>query len=524
MYDYVIVGAGSAGCVLANRLTEDPDVRVLVVEAGPMDESPQIQMPLASGTVFHTRYDWDFPTETEDRLDDRSLTVPRGKVIGGTSSINGMCYTRGPREDYDNWASAYGATGWGYDDVLPYFRRAEGNERGADAFHGGDGPLTVSDGRSNHPFSPVFLEACEQAGLPANDDFNGATWEGVGRYQLMQRDGRRCSNAKAYLHPVLDRPNLDLVTDSQVLKILFEGDRAVGVETFRYNNVQTYRAAREVLVCAGAIMSPVLLMLSGIGPAAELAPFGIEVRQDLPVGRGLQDHPTCIITFHTERESLISAFTPENVARFETEGRGPLTSNVGEVGGFIRSTPDAEAPDFQIFGIAAMWRGPNAVTEHGLSMAGYPTKMRSRGRLALRTADPFSKPRMVVNYLSDERERRVMREGIRRLMELSEQRAYAGLITKPAFVPASKSDEDVDAFVRKMVQVSHHHCGTCAINEVVDPELRVLGVEGLRVIDASVMPEVNQGNTNAPVTMIGEKGADLVRGIASARPEAAVVA
>jgi choline dehydrogenase len=522
VYDYIVVGAGSAGCVVASRLTEDPDVEVLLVEAGTLDDSPQIKIPLASASVFHTRYDWEFPTETEPFLDDRAQIMPRGRVVGGSSSINGMIYTRGPRADYDAWASQHGATGWGYDDVLPYFRRSEGNERGADAYHGEDGPLVVADGRSDHPLCTLFLEAAAGLGLPANDDFNGAEWEGIGRYQFMQSNGRRCSNADAFLHPALSRPNLTLVTATQTTKILTEAGRAVGIAAVRYDQPVEYRASREVIVSAGAIMSPVLLMLSGIGPAETLRAFGIDVVEDLPVGDGLQDHPTLICTYASQRESLISAFTPESLALFEREGRGPLTSNGGEVGGFVRSSPESVVADFQVFGIAAMWRGPNAVTEHGLSFAGYPTKIASRGRVTLRTADPFSKPRIVVNYLSQESERQVMRAGVRLMLELAGQPVYRDVISGPVWVPASDSDADIDAFVRKLVQPSHHQCGTCAIGRVVDPQLRVFGVEGLRVIDTSVMPEVNQGNTNAPATMVGEKGADLVRGIHSASEAAGV--
>ncbi|HEY6758620.1 MAG TPA: FAD-dependent oxidoreductase [Baekduia sp.] len=514
MSDYLVIGAGAAGCVIAARLSEDPDVRVTLVEAGPMDGAPELEMPAAYSSTFHSRYDWDFPTEREPGLDGRQISITRGRVVGGSTALNAMVYTRGHREEYDRWEEL-GATDWRYDELLPYFRLSEDNQRGEDAYHGVGGPLTISDLILRHRLTDVMLEAAEQAGVPRNDDVNGADTEGLGSYQFFQRDGRRCSNAKAFLHPALGRPNLTLETDSHVTRILFEGDRAVGVEAVRFGEVTTYRAEREVIVCGGTVQSPQLLMLSGIGPAAELAAFGIQPRADLPVGRDLMDHTTLVMSWLTDEESLLTAFTPENLALFEAEGTGPMTSNYGGTGGFIRCSEDSTRADFQVFGIAALYTGGGVVTQHGLSIAGNPARVRDRGAVTLRSADPFSKPRIQHNFMCHPEDRREMREGVRRMLELIDQPAYQALITAPYSVPDSRSDADIDAYVRREGLTSYHQAGTCGIGRVVDSELRVLGVEGLRVVDASVMPDLVGANTTAPTTMIAEKGADLIRAVDS---------
>ncbi|MEU0404510.1 GMC family oxidoreductase N-terminal domain-containing protein, partial [Streptomyces sp. NPDC006197] len=368
MYDYVIVGAGSAGCVLAARLSEDPDVRVALIEAGGPDTAQEIHVPAAFPQLFKSALDWDLDSDPEPGIGGRRAYLPRGKVFGGCSSINAMIYIRGSRADYDGWAAA-GATGWSYDEVLPYFKRAEDNECGEDAFHGTGGPLTVSDGRSGHPLSSAFVQAAQQAGYKANDDFNGEDQFGVGRYQVTQRGGLRCSAAVAYLHPALGRPNLTVLSSAHARRVVVEDGRATGVEVERGGEVEVVRAEREVILSAGAYESPKLLMLSGIGPAADLAAFGIEVVRDLPVGQGLQDHYMAMLNFRTDAESLISAASPENAALLQSEGRGPLSSNIGEAGGFFRSRPELDAPDVQFHAAPVLFHqeGLGAATEHGFS-------------------------------------------------------------------------------------------------------------------------------------------------------------
>src|SRR3954470_12834402 len=331
VHDYVIVGAGSAGCVVANRLGEDPDVRVAVIEAGPPDDDPNIHMPFGFGLNLTSDYDWALFSEPEPGLDYRRNYLPRGRVLGGSSSLNAMIYIRGNRADYDEWA-AVGNDGWAYEDVLPYFKRAEDNERGANRWHGVGGPLAVSESRSMHPIVEAFVEACEQVGIPRNDDLNGATQEGAGRFQVTQRDGRRCSTAVAYLHPAVERGNVEVLTDMRVHRILFQGTRAVGVEAIRNGTLETIRAEREVILCAGTYHSPQLLMLSGVGPAEDLAAVQVECFHDLPVGHNLQDHLMLSFVVFTDKGSLISMATPEAFARYEAEGRGPITSNGGEGG------------------------------------------------------------------------------------------------------------------------------------------------------------------------------------------------
>ncbi|MBJ7596548.1 MAG: GMC family oxidoreductase N-terminal domain-containing protein, partial [Candidatus Dormibacteraeota bacterium] len=331
VYDYVIVGAGSAGCVVAARLGEDRDVRVAVIEAGPPDSESVIHMPLAFRQLWDSRFDWGLWSEAEPGLGNRRNYLPRGRVLGGSSSLNTMIYIRGNPEDYDEWA-AMGLAGWGYEDVLPYFRRAEDNERGESYYHGVGGPLTVSEGRSMHPLVGACIDAAVDVGLAPTDDHNGPTQEGAGWFQFTQRNGRRCSTAVAYLHPALARGNVDALTDALATRVLFEDDRAVGVELLRNNNLETVRAEREVIVCAGAYHSPHLLLLSGLGPADELQALGIEPRVDLPVRHNLHDHPFVALVWLTDQESLRTAMTPENLALFEREGRGPLTSGSSEGG------------------------------------------------------------------------------------------------------------------------------------------------------------------------------------------------
>jgi choline dehydrogenase len=513
VYDYVIVGAGSAGCVLAARLSEDPDVDVALLEAGGRDSRPEIAMPIAFPMLLKSSIDWDLFGEEEPGLGRRRLYLPRGKVMGGSGSINAMIYVRGNRADYDGWAAG-GATGWSYEEVLPHFKRSEDNERGEDAFHGVGGPMSVSDSRAMSPLIETMIEASVLAGHEHNPDFNGARQDGVGRFQLTQRDGRRCSTAAAFLHPAAGRPNLDVITDAMALKIVFEGTRAVGVEVARDGQVEVIRADREVVLSAGAYQSPVLLMLSGIGPAADLELFGLEVRESLPVGQNLQDHLMAQLNYETDEPSLFGVFTPEHFERFETEGRGPLTSNIPEAGGFYRSGPEVEAPDIEFHYAPSMFYDQGLTAPHtgGFCFGPVLVKPSSRGWVKLRTPLPDSKPRVLCNFLATEDDRRTAVAGIRMALEIAAQAPIRDAVSKPFSVPSGDSDDEILDFVRQAGQTVYHPTSTCAIGAVVDPELRVYGVESLRVADASVMPTITRANTNAATIMIAEKAAELIQG------------
>ena len=513
MADYVIVGAGSAGCVLAGRLSEDPDTTVCLLEAGPPDTAPELKIPYAFPVAFKSGLDWDILGEQEPGLDNRRLYMPRGRVIGGSGSINAMIYLRGNPVDYDDWAAG-GAEGWSWDEVLPSFKRAEDNERGEDAYHGVGGPLSVSDSRSMHPLVDAMLEAAVQAGYEANQDLNGERQDGVGRFQLTQRGGWRCSTADAYLHPARDRPNLEVRTSTFALRIVFEGSRAVGVEAVKDGVVETIRAEREVIVAAGAFQSPVLLMLSGIGPAEDLALFGMPVREDLPVGRNLQDHCMVNLNYTTDEPSLFGQFTPENMQLLQNEGRGPLSSNIPEAGGFFRTRDGLPAPDVEFHFAPSIFvdEGLNAPTEGGYAFGPVVIKPTSRGWVKLRTPMADSKPLVLCNFLTTEEDRRSMVEGVRIGLEIACQPALKACERGPLSVPGGESDEAILGWVRRVAQTVYHPTSTCAIGSVVDPELRVYGLEGLRVCDASVMPTITRANTHAPTVMIAEKGADLIAG------------
>jgi choline dehydrogenase-like flavoprotein len=513
VYDYVIVGAGSAGCVLAARLSEDPEVKVALLEAGGQDTRSEIAMPIAFPMLLKSSVDWDLLGEEEPGLGGRRLFLPRGKVIGGSGSINAMIYVRGNRADYDEWAAG-GADGWSYEEVLPYFKRSEDNERGADEFHGVGGPMAVSDSRAMSPLIETMIEASVLAGHDHNPDFNGAVQDGVGRFQLTQRNGLRCSTAEAFLHPAEARPNLDVFTDAMALRILFEGTRAVGVEVARDGKVEEIRAERDVILSAGAFQSPVLLMLSGIGPAEDLAPYGIEVRENLPVGHNLQDHCMAQLNYETDEQSLFGAFTPENFALLDAEGRGPLTSNIPEAGAFFRSRPELAAPDVEFHYAPSMFYDEGLTAPHGSGYCFGPVvaKPTGRGRVMLRAPLPDSKPRVLCNFLTTEEDRQSMIAGVRMALEIAEQAPLKQAASKAFSVPAGDSDEEILAWARRASQSVYHPTSTCAIGAVVDPELRVYGVEGLRVADASVMPTITRANTNAAAIMIGEKAADLING------------
>jgi choline dehydrogenase len=522
MYDYVIVGAGSAGCVLAARLSEDPDVRVLLVEAGPPDTSDLVHIPAAFSALFRTERDWDHMTGWEPGCNHRRIYLPRGRMLGGSSSINAMIYIRGNRADYDEWA-AQGCAGWGFDDVLPYFKRAEDNERGENEWHGVGGPLPVSEGRARTQTCADFLEAADAFGLPANSDFNAAEQDGVGWYQVTQRDGRRASAAVAYLHPAMTRPNLEVRTGCQVLKVLFEGTRAVGVQAAAGGELVELRAEREVIVSGGAYNSPQVLMLSGLGRPEELAALQIPVVAEAPeVGLNLSDHPTAGVVYASEEEcSLKDALTEENLGHW-MGGGGPLTSNLAESGGFVRTRDGLEAPDVQFHMVAAMYmqEGLLPPPAHGITLSACVLKPRSRGQVALVAPDPTTKPFIVHNYFAEPEDLRSAIDGVRLTMQLTRTPPLSRYAQQPVFVPASESDADIESFIRATAQTIYHPVGTCRMGSdagaVVDSDLRVRGVEALRVVDASVMPSVPRGNTNAPTIALAERAADLIRGTAMA--------
>ncbi|MEU6187851.1 GMC family oxidoreductase N-terminal domain-containing protein [Nocardia sp. NPDC047038] len=511
MYDYVVVGAGSAGSVLASRLSEDRRVQVAVIEAGPQDTADEIHLPVAFPSLFKSPLDWDYDTEPEAGLRFRRAYLPRGRVVGGSSSMNAMIYIRGARADYDGWAAG-GADGWSFDEVLPYFMKAEDNERGKDAYHGVGGPLAVSESRSRHPLGDAFLRAAEQAGHLRNEDFNGSTQLGVGRYQVTQRNGMRCSAAVGYLHPAASRPNLTVITGALAHRVVIENGRATGVVIGRDGSTEVIQARREVVLAAGAYGSAHLLLLSGVGPAEQLSAFGIETIRDLPVGRNLQDHLSVFLNYRTDRESLMTALTPENLALLQEQGRGPLTSNIGEAGGFIETRGGLGGPDIQFHMAPVLFHGEGmgAATEHGYAFGPCLINPTSRGEVTLRSASPGTAPRIQHNYLQTEEDRQSVIAGLRSALGIADQPALRELTTGEFSTPTGDSDADLLDFAARTAQTLYHPTSTCAIGAVVDPRLRVLGLRGLRVADASVMPSVVRGNTNAPTIMIGEKASDMV--------------
>jgi choline dehydrogenase len=527
-FDYIIVGAGSAGCVLADRLTEDGRSSVLLLEYGGSDRSIFIQMPAALSIPMNSKtYNWGYKTEPEPHLGGRRIACPRGKVLGGSSSINGMVYVRGHPLDFERWEEE-GARGWGYRNVLPYFRRAERFQGDADAYRGDAGPLTTAYGRKTNPLYDAFIEAGRQAGYALSADLNGERQEGFGSLGMTVKNGVRWSTANAYLKPAMKRPNLEVITHALATRIAFDGRRAVGVHYRRRGREQIARARREIILCGGPINSPQLLKLSGVGPAAELRSLGIDVLADRAgVGENLQDHLE--FTFQVASKQPITLFSHIGLfrraligAEWLMRGRGLGASNHFEAGGFIRSRAGVRYPDiqFHFLPMAVAYDGSNLAKEHGFQAHVGPMQSKSRGWVRLRSADPADPPRIQFNYMSHPEDWIGTRACVRLTREIFAQHAfgpYRGREIKPG--ADCVSDEAIDAFVRDDIDTAYHPSCTCKMGSptdpfaVVDPETRVIGVEALRVVDSSIMPSITNGNLNAPTIMLAERAADMIRGL-----------
>jgi choline dehydrogenase len=523
-FDYVIVGAGSAGCVLANRLSADGKHSVLLLEAGPKDSNLWIHVPLGYGKLFKEKtVNWMYQTEPEPGLNGRQVFQPRGKVLGGSSSINGLLYVRGQHEDYDRWRQ-HGNTGWGYDDVLPYFRKAEDQQRGADDYHGAGGPLPVSDMLHADPLSGAFIRAAVESGIPDNPDFNGATQEGAGWFQTTTRNGRRASTARSYLRPAKGRRNLHIETAALAQRILFDGRRAAGVEYRQNGALRTARVRKEVLVSSGAYNSPQLLQLSGVGPAELLKSHGIDVVLDAPgVGNDLQDHMQVRIVMRCAQPITLNDILNHPGrrimagARYAAFRKGPLTIAAGTSGAFFKTDPRLASPDVQIhflpFSTDKMGEKLHPYSAFSASVC--QVRPESRGSLRIKSADPMAAPEIRINYLATETDRTVNVEGLKILRKILAAPALKPFVVEEA-EPGAKvvSDEDLLAFCRLRGSTVYHPTSTCRMGNdslaVVDQRLRLRGIEGLRVVDASVMPDLVSGNTNAPVIMIAEKASDMI--------------
>ncbi|HVI91376.1 MAG TPA: choline dehydrogenase [Dongiaceae bacterium] len=538
-YDYIIVGAGSAGCVLATRLTEDTEVRVLLLEAGPRDKSWKIDMPSGMGQLLSsTQFNWNYVSDPEPFLDNRRLTHPRGRVLGGSSSINGMVYIRGHARDYDQWSQA-GNRGWSYAEVLPYFKRAEKHENGATKYHGGDGPLFVTSPKiERSPLCQAFIRAGIEAGYPAAPDVNGHRQEGFGPIDRTTRDGKRWSAARGYLAQALDRPNLTIVTGALAQRVLLDGNRATGIDYTVDGQTQRAYADREVILCGGAINTPQLLQLSGIGAPDHLREIGVEVKHALPgVGENLNDHPDVVIQHRCKQP--VTLFPVSRGPRKYLTGlqwfinqKGPASTNHFEAGAFIRSQPGVEHPDLQLtfMPLAVIPGSVDTVPEHAFQVHLDLMRPHSLGYVKARSANAKEPPAIRFNYMKNPRDRADMRAGVRLTREILAQPAMQPFAGDELFPGINvKSDDALDAWARKAIETCYHPVGTCKMGRasdglaVVDDQLKVHGLSGLRVVDASIMPVIVSGNTNAPTIMIAEKASDMIRGKAPLAADGAPV-
>jgi choline dehydrogenase len=525
-FDYIIIGGGSAGCVLANRLSAAPENRVCLLETGPSDSSPLVSTPIGViGLIDSKKYNWTFNSQPESTQNNRSIYCPRGKVLGGSSAINAMLYTRGTPSDYDHWASL-GNKGWGYKDILPYFKSTQHQERGACDFHGTEGELNVAESRSNHPLGETLLQACRQAGYQDNKDFNGAQQEGIGYYQVTQINGERCSSARAFLHPITHRKNLTVITEARVARILIKDQQAQGVEYQKKGKRHTLTTTKEVILSAGSFCSPQLLMLSGIGPEAELNQHSIHVQYNLPgVGQNLQEHIDIITTNKSNKANAV-ALRPVSMARlikdtwlFMTKRTGFLTSSIVETGGFLKSKPELKDPDMQLnFTPLVMedhGRKKSALLTYGYSLHNCLLRPKSRGRVSLHNKDFLQDPKIELNMLSHPDDLKAMIAAVKINLHIFSQKAFDDGRGKSLF-PKQKNpnDQEIEEFVREKANHVYHPVGTCKMgndNEaVVNDRLQVHGITRLRVVDASIMPTLIAGNTNSPTIMIAAKAADMI--------------